>query len=201
MSDAEISVDQGRALLVNRAMSLGYPEPLACQLADAALWLERIEARGVHSLLVYLILTKDIPFEQRKPAVGARYGVRCMCPIMAAGLLVNKYSKRSGLPKGIISLEGPAAPVLIAPALVEFARTRKRAVRLHAYDTKMVFGENGFHFEDGGFGHFPLVDPSGTEQVGFEFIDLVAFPEPQPLNAIQLSKVRVHGFGGTPAPV
>jgi hypothetical protein len=201
MSAAEIPVDKGRTLLVNRAMSLGYSEPLSCQLADAALWLERIEARGVHSLLVYLILTKDLPFEQRKPSVGSRYGMRCVCPIMAADLLVNKYSKQSGLPKGIIGLEGPAAPALMAPALVEFARTRKRAVRLHAYDTKMVFGENGFRFEDDSFGHFPLVDPGGTEHVGVEFIDPVAFPEPQPLNAIQLSKVRVHGFGDTPAPV
>ena len=191
MTDIEIPVDKARELLSRTAISVGYSEQLATQLTDAALWLERVDARGMHSLLVYLILTQGLTFEARKPSAGRTYGLKCICPIMAANIIVMKYAKR-GLPQGIVGLEGPAAPVLMAPQLVELARSNDRSVRLHAYDARLVFGATGFKFDGPGFGHFPMVDASGSEPVGVEFIPLVDFPEPPPLTTIRMSKVRVQ---------
>jgi hypothetical protein len=191
VNNAEISLGAARELLTSTAAAAGYPEPLALQLGEAALWLERIDARGVHSLLVYLILTQDLSFNARKPTRGVRYGLRCVCPVMAADIIVGKYT-RQGLPEGVIGFEGPAAPVLMAPQLVQLARSKGRSVRLHAYNTKLVFGDMGFRFEGAGFGHFPMVDAGGSDPVGVEFIPLVQFPEPAPLTAIKMSNVRVQ---------
>jgi hypothetical protein len=191
MAQAEMAVREARELLMSTAMAVGYPEPMARQLAEAALWLERIDARGVHSLLVYLILTQEISFNARKPARGVRYGLRCVCPIMAADIIVGKYV-RQGLPEGVIGFEGPAAPALMAPQLVELARSRGRAVRLHAYNTKIVFGDTGFSFDGADFGHFPMVDAGGGDPVGVEFIPLVQFPAAPPLATIKMSNVRVQ---------
>jgi hypothetical protein len=191
MSETEMSVEKARELLSRTAVALGYSDELATQLTDAALWLERVDARGVHSLLVYMILTQNLPFDARKPVKGKNYGLKCLCPILAANLLVAKYAKL-GLPRGVIGIEGPVAPVLMGPQLADLADLYDCSVRLHAYDSKLVIGAAGFRFEEGRFGHFPMVDASGTEAVGIEFIPQVLFPEPPPLTSVKMSKVRVQ---------
>lgn len=191
MSREEIPVAEARELLTEAATSVGYPAPMARQLAEAALWLERINARGVHSHLVYLILTRDLSFNARKPARGDVYGLRCVCPIMMADLIVSKY-RRQGLPEGIIGFEGPAAPVLMASQLVELARSRGHSIRLHAYNTRIVFGDMGFRFDGADFGHFPMVDAGSCDPVGVEFIPAVEFPAPPALVTVKMSNVRVQ---------
>jgi hypothetical protein len=191
MDDAALSVAEASELLTSTSMAAGYPEPLARELVGAALWLERINARGVHSLLVYLILTQNLSFNARRPARGQRYGLRCVCPIMAADIIAGKY-RRQGLPEGVIGFEGPAAPVLMAPRLLELARSKGCSVRLHAYNAKLVFGDIGFKFDGGGFGHFPMIDPAASDPVGVEFVPAVEFPAPPRLRSVKMSDVRVQ---------
>lgn len=143
------------------------------------------------SFRLRLILTQDLSFNARKPARGQRYGLRCVCPIMAADIVVSKY-RRQGLPEGVIGFEGPAAPVLMAPQLVELARSKGRSVRLHAYNAMLVFGDTGFRFDGEGFGHFPMIDVAASEPVGVEFIPAVEFPAPPQLKTVKMSNVRVQ---------
>lgn len=192
MSHVDVPVQEGRRLLINTARSIGYSDALAEQLIDSALWLERRHASGVSMLMVYMLLTRDFTDDQRRPERDSRYGLRSVCPVMAANVWVNRFGE-VGPPEGVAGMMGPAAPALMAPTLMAYAASVGRALRLHAYNIQLRYVQNGFEIEGDTFGLYPLVFEDCSMPTGIEFIEPFEMPEPRLLSTIEISKVRMTG--------
>lgn len=138
----ELPLEEGKELIANTAMSLGYEEDLANLLAYSAWWLENRSLHGVTQACVYMLLTRDIEYRDRKAIKLPDGGLRIRSP-MWGGNLFWKLMDDGDLIDTSLAIYGPVSPLLMIPMIVHEAANLDKAVRMSFNGLQMVFAKTG----------------------------------------------------------
>lgn len=169
-SVAEFSVERGSSILREAMESRGYPGDVAIRAVWAALWLERLGLGGVGLLVVYLLLVRKEPFEALKPREDADFGVTALCPFMLGALVARNVAENPG--QALVSVRGPAAPLLMAPELAQAVENRGLGVRVRFGEAQISLSAQGFEFESPNIGAILMLDDKAQEPTQFEFVEM-----------------------------
>ena len=199
MSDIEVPVDEAKSILAETAAKIGYDADWAKALAHSAWWLENRSVSGVSRLIVYLMLVQDHDPADLAPKRDPEFGMSCICPVQAAGLIWTNVGEQETLSS--IGLRGPASQLLIAPLLVHCAQDRGYGIRLRFLDQSVVCWKEGILIESESLANFGWVDESIRSPTVIEFIkvdeieiDGIHHPYRR-LDTLKLPSVRMTGQG------
>lgn len=199
MSYVEVPLDEARAILAETAIRIGYEPDFAKALAWSAWWLENRSVSGVSQLIVYLGLVKNLDPEDRAPRSDPEYGMRCVCPVQAAGMVWSHVGDKESLDR--IGFRGPASQLLMAPSLVFCVRDRGYGIRLRYLDQSVVFWNEGVLIESESLANYAWVDPGIKDPTLIEFLkvdemELDGIHQPyRRLDRLKLPSVRMTGAG------
>lgn len=199
MSETEVPVDEAKSILAETAVRIGYDVDWAKMLAHSAWWLENRSVSGVSLLIVYLALVKDRDPADLAPKRDPEFGMSCVCPVQAAGMVWTNVGEQANLTS--VGFRGPASQLLMAPTLVYCADDRGCGVRLRFLDQSVVFWKDGVLIESENLANFGWVDDGIKDPTIIEFIKVDDIEldgihhEYRRLDSLKLPTVRMTGKG------
>lgn len=153
-------VERARFILARTLVNQGYDGNTADLAVWSALWLQSRYCDGVTLLVVFLLLTKNLPPSSRLPQKNPKFGISGKCPFHLGKFVFEQWEKSPE--RDSLALGAPVAPVLMMPLMAELAHRCGKGVRLEHKHYSCYFSLAGFENEEG-LGHYFLMDPDEDE--------------------------------------
>lgn len=185
MDRIALPLAQANQVLIRTLKSLGYDSETAELGAWSAIWLEQRREQGVNQLIVYMMLAKDLAFDDLKPRRHEEYGITGICPFMLASFLASNEERL--MSRGKVALGAPASPMLFAPAIADLMSHVGKSLRITHHNYSCLFSNEGVQLGAETFGLYGMVttDDNGpmvlevTEQKGFGLRQLASIELPR----------------------
>lgn len=192
LDSQSFTVAEASRILKKTLKSLGYGDEMAELGVWSALWLERRGVHGVLELVVYMLLIKDLRFDDLKPRRHDEYGLSGICPFMLAAFLASREDLL--LEKKEVALGAPASPNLFAPGVTDLLSQSGLSLRIRHLNYACLFSKDGVSFESERIGAWGLV---AAEDNGPMFLELTTDKATglRKLDSIELPKKRLGEDG------
>lgn len=177
----EMPLEEGKAILAQTAMSLGYEKPLGSVFAESVCWLEDRSLPGVSQAISYMVLSQELNYRDRKRQQLGNGGIRIHSPVWSAMLFCELMDDLELDHR--IAIQGPISPLLMAPMIVFKAADFQKAVRMRFLGEEITLSDSGIWVSHNGkhnssdLQRILMLDPTAHYPTSIELVEINTLDE------------------------